>query len=215
MTRAFCEIAFTDSVIAKQKRYGSADAYKKFLSPEADRNDTLGEAETAFINDRDGFYQATVSETGWPYVQFRGGPRGFVHIIDGKTLAYADFRGNRQYLSVGNLSKNDRIALFLMDYPNQRRLKLLGHARLVDIEDDPALVARLNNAGYRAKPERAVVITVAGFDWNCPQHIPQRYTVGEIGDAVAPLKTELMRLEAENAELREMVASLPAKAVAD
>ena len=139
MARAYSKIAFTDTVRALQAKHGSADAYAKFLSPEAPPNDTLGEAEAAFIKARDGFYQASVSETGWPYVQFRGGPAGFMHVLDETTLAYADFRGNRQYLSVGNLSTDDRIALFFMDYANQRRLKILGRARVIDGEDDPDL----------------------------------------------------------------------------
>ena len=206
MTRAFYDIAFTDAVLAAQERYGSAGMYNKFLAPEADRMDTLGEAEIAFISERDSFYQATVSQTGWPYVQFRGGPRGFAHALDNKTLGYSDFRGNRQYLSVGNLSKDDRVALFFMDYPNQRRLKLLGRARIVDAGDDPDLVARLHHQDYRARPERAVLITVAGFDWNCPQHIPQRFTLDEIENAVAPLHAEIARLHEENAALKAAAA---------
>lgn len=179
MPRAFAEIAFTPAVRAVQAREGSAGAYAKFLAPEAERGDRLGAGEATFIAARDGFYQATVSETGWPYVQFRGGPAGFVKVLDERTIAYADFRGNRQYLSAGNLSKDDRISLILMDYPNRRRLKLWGRARLVDIKEDPILVARLHDAAYRARPERAVVITVEAFDWNCPQHIPRRFTIEE------------------------------------
>ena len=202
MARAFAEIAFTDAVRQKQKQYGSADAYAKFLTAEADRKDSLTAAEAEFITARDGFYQATVSETGWPYVQFRGGPTGFVKIIDEKTLAYADFRGNRQYLSVGNLTKNDRISLFFMDYPNQRRLKVWGRTKLVDRETEPSLIASLHDSEYRAKPERAVIITVEALDWNCPQHIPQRFTTEEIADAIEPMRNELEALKAENARLK-------------
>lgn len=180
MPRAYAELTFTPNVRAMQEKQGSADSYAKFLAPEVSGGDVFTARETEFIAQRDGFYQATVSETGWPYVQFRGGPRGFLKVIDERRLAYADFRGNRQYLSVGNLQSNNRISLFLMDYPNRCRLKILGTVELVDIEDDPDLIASLHDPEYRAVPERAFVITLAGFDWNCPQHIPQRYTLDEL-----------------------------------
>ena len=202
MARAFAEIAFTPAVLAAQEKQGSARNYAKFLTPEADAGDRLTETEAAFIAARDGFFQATVSETGWPYVQFRGGPAGFLKVLDEKTIAYADFRGNRQYLSVGNLSQDDRVSLILVDYPNRRRLKIWGRARVVDRETDPDLVARLFDDGYRARPERAVVITVEAFDWNCPQHIPQRFTVEEFEQALMPLREELERLRAENDRLK-------------
>ncbi len=211
MARAYSEIAFTNAVLEKQNEFGSAGGYAKFLAPGVERNDSLTEDENAFIAARDGFYQATVSETGWPYVQFRGGPRGFVKVLDEKTLAYADFRGNRQYLSVGNLSRNDRISLFFMDYPNRRRLKLLGRTRLIDIKDDPTLVARLTDPDYNARPERAVIISLAGFDWNCPAHIPQRFTVEELEPSIATLHGELTRLKADNAELERANAALKAR----
>lgn len=202
MARAFAEIAFTPAVLAEQARQGSARSYAKFLTEEAAPADAIGPAEADFITRRDGFYQATVGETGWPYVQFRGGPVGFLKVLDAKTIAYADFRGNRQYLSVGNLQGDDRVALILVDYPNRRRLKVWGHARTVDIADDPELVAGLHDPAYRARPERAVVITVAALDWNCPQHLPQRLTLEELEPALAPLREELLRLRAENAALR-------------
>ena len=201
MARAFAEIAFTPAVLAEQARQGSAGSYAKFLDPAAAGN-RFGPAEAAFVAQRDGFYQATVSETGWPYVQFRGGPRGFLKLLDEGTLAYADFRGNRQYLSVGNLKGDDRVALILVDYPNRRRLKVWGHARIVDAAEDPALVARLHDPAYQARPERAVVIAVAALDWNCPQHLPQRYTLEELEPALSQLRAELQRLQAENAALR-------------
>jgi predicted pyridoxine 5'-phosphate oxidase superfamily flavin-nucleotide-binding protein len=181
MARSFAEIAFTPAVRARQEQQGSAAGYAKFLAAEAERGDRLTEREASFVAARDGFYQATVSETGWPYVQFRGGPAGFLKVLDDKTIAYADFRGNRQYVSAGNLAGDDRVSLILMDYPNQRRLKIWGRARLVEVEEDAALVSRLHDDGYRARPERAVMITVEAFDWNCPQHIPQRFTLDEIG----------------------------------
>lgn len=207
MTRAFYEIAFTEAVLAEQKKNGSAASYAKYLAPEAPRNDTLGGAETEFIGERDGFYQATVNADGWPYVQYRGGPAGFLHVLDGKTLAYADFRGNRQYMSVGNLAGDDRISLFLMDYANRRRLKLFGHARIVDAQDDPQLIGRLHDPAYRATPERAVVITVAGYDWNCPQHITERYTKGELAELLSPVVKEIESLKAENEALKKALAA--------
>ncbi len=206
MARAFAEIAFTPTVIARQAELGSAAGYAKFLSPDADGGDRLSETEVAFISGRDAFYQATVSETGWPYVQFRGGPAGFLKVIDDKTIAYADFRGNRQYVSVGNLTGDARISLILMDYANQRRLKLWGRAELVSIDDDPDLIARLHNDVYRARPERAVVIHLEAFDWNCPQHIPRRYTAGELETFLAPVREEMDHLRAENEQLKAELA---------
>ena len=203
MARNFAQIAFTPAVRAAQESNGSADAYAKFLSPDADRGSQLTERETDFIVGRDGFYQATVSETGWPYVQFRGGPVGFLKLVDDKTIAYADFRGNRQYISTGNLAGDDRVLLILMDYPNQRRLKLWGHARLVDAADDPELIERLHDSSYKAKPERAVVIAIEAFDWNCPQHITPRFDAPDVAQAIGTLQRRIEELEAENKALRE------------
>jgi len=207
MARAFSEIAFTPAVRAVQARQGSAAACDRFLAPEADPANRIGPREAEFIQARDGFYQASVSETGWPYVQFRGGPPGFLRVLDAETIGYADFRGNRQYLSAGNLGADDRVALILMDYANRRRLKVLGRARLVDAADEPELVTRLHLEGYQARPERAVLITIAGLDWNCSQHIPVRLTRDELAPHLAPLKAELARLQAENADLRSRLGS--------
>ncbi len=180
MPSAFASLAFTPSVRAVQEKQGSAQSYAKLLSADVNGGDVLTEREATFIALRDGFYQATVSQTGWPYVQFRGGPRGFLKVLSPKEIAYADFRGNRQYLSVGNLSNNNRLSLMLMDYPNARRLKIWGRASLIDHDDNPDLVMKLHDDQYRAHPERAVVITIDAFDWNCPQHIPQRFTLDEL-----------------------------------
>jgi predicted pyridoxine 5'-phosphate oxidase superfamily flavin-nucleotide-binding protein len=180
MPRAFADIAFTPAVRSIQEKRGSAESYAKFLRPEVSGGDRLTQRETEFIAERDGFYQATVSETGWPYVQFRGGPRGFLKVLSDTQIGYADFRGNRQYLSVGNLNVEDRVSLILMDYPNRRRLKIWGHVTMVDTEDQPALIAELHNEDYKAVPERAVIIKISAFDWNCPQHIPQRFTLDEM-----------------------------------
>lgn len=202
MSRAFADIAFTPSVLAQQEAHGSRGAYARMLTAEADSNNTLSEREAAFITVRDGFYLASVSETGWPYVQFRGGPRGFLKVLDPQTLAFADFRGNRQYITTGNLSVDDRVSLFLMDYPNRARLKVWGHARLVPTDDDPELIGRLHHPAYSAQPERAVVIRVAAFDWNCPQHIPVRLTFEEMETALAPVRQQMTDLMAENQRLR-------------
>jgi predicted pyridoxine 5'-phosphate oxidase superfamily flavin-nucleotide-binding protein len=202
MSRAFAEIGFTPTVLALQAQHGSARSYSKFLEPDADQMNRLGPAEAEFISERDGFYQATVSDTGWPYVQFRGGPAGFLKALDEKTVAYADFRGNRQYLSVGNLSDNDRISLILMDYPNRRRLKIWGRTKLIGADEDLAMMAKLQDPAYRAHPERAVVITVEALDWNCPQHIPQRMTLEELEPQLEPLRAEIRQLTAENARLK-------------
>jgi predicted pyridoxine 5'-phosphate oxidase superfamily flavin-nucleotide-binding protein len=210
MALAFADIAFTPQVRDQQERLGSARHYDRSLAGETPSGDSLSERETAFIEARDGFYQATVSETGWPYVQFRGGHAGFLKVLDPKTVAYADFRGNRQYVSLGNLGGDDRIALILMDYPNRRRLKILGRARTVDIADDPDLVARLAVPGYQGRPERAVLITVEAFDWNCPQHIPQRFTVEEFETQLVPIREAQERLRAENDALRVRLAALGA-----
>ncbi len=205
MGRAFADIAFTPAVRAEQTRQGSRAAYAR-LDAAPDRRDSLGAREADFIEARDGFYQATVSETGWPYVQFRGGPAGFLRVLDSKTLAYADFRGNLQYVSLGNLQGNDRVALILMDYASRTRLKVLGRVRQVAAEDDPALVRRLMPAGYDAVPQRAVLITVEAFDWNCPQHITPRYTEEEVEAAVAPLRGELDRLRQALEDAQQQLA---------
>jgi ferredoxin-NADP reductase/predicted pyridoxine 5'-phosphate oxidase superfamily flavin-nucleotide-binding protein len=195
MARKFAEITFTPAVKAAQTRYGSRAANERFERAE-DPGNTLSEVEAAFIEARDGFYQATVNEDGWPYVQFRGGPPGFLKVLDERTIGYADFRGNIQYLSVGNLAANDRIAMILMDYPNRRRLKIWARARIVHHDEDPELLARLEVPTYRARVERAVVMTVEAVDWNCPQHITPRFSEAEIDELTAPLRTRVAELEA-------------------
>ena len=212
MSRAYADIAFTDAVRAMQSSMGSRAAYAG-LDHAPSEGVRLGGQEAAFIHERDGFYQASVSETGWPYVQFRGGPAGFLKVLDPQTLAYADFRGNRQYISVGNLLGNQRVSIILMDYANQRRLKILGRVRLVGERDDPELLARLAPTNYRARIERAAIISVEAFDWNCPQHITPRFTEAEIDEGIAPLRAELARLRGEVAELRAKEAGAAAASV--
>jgi len=202
MPNAFASIAYTDAVRAEQERLGSAALNARRLAPEAPPGDRIGPEEAAFIAGRDGFYQASVSENGWPYVQFRGGPAGFLQVLDERTIGYADLRGNRQYVSAGNLRADGRVSLILLDYANRRRLKVLGHVRLVPAEDDPDLAGRLAVEGYPGRVERSVLVTVAALDWNCSQHIPVRLTRDELEPQLQPLKAELARLRAENAELK-------------
>jgi predicted pyridoxine 5'-phosphate oxidase superfamily flavin-nucleotide-binding protein len=208
MVRAFAAITFTPSVKAAQIRYGSRRANEGFERAEDPRNE-LTSREAEFIEERDGFYQASVGETGWPYVQFRGGPRGFLKVLDERTIGYADFRGNIQYISAGNIAADGRVALILMDYANRRRLKVWGRARLVHAEEDPILLARLEVPTYRARVERAVIMTVEAFDWNCPQHITRRFTEAEITELTAPLAQEIERLAAENAALKRLAKASP------
>jgi predicted pyridoxine 5'-phosphate oxidase superfamily flavin-nucleotide-binding protein len=180
MTHQFADITFTQSVKAAQEQYGSR-AQNERLHQNFGPNDQLTSREIDFIAHRDTFYLATVSETGWPYVQHRGGPPGFLKVLGANQLAYADFRGNTQLISVGNSSKDDRCSLILMDYPKRRRLKLLGHMRVEDARKvSPDLRAQIEQSGYRGLVERVVFIDVVAFDWNCPQHITQRYTETEI-----------------------------------
>ena len=194
MGHKFAEIAFTDTVKKLQEKMGSRNAYAAREGGEA-LNAALTAREAAFIAERDSFYMASVGETGWPYVQHRGGPKGFVRTLDEKTLGFADFRGNRQYVSVGNVTTDNRVALFFMDYPNRARLKLFGRAKLIG-EDDATTLAKLELPDYRAKVERGFLIHVEAFDWNCPQHITPRYTLGEIEEATAPLRARIAELEA-------------------
>jgi len=179
MGRRFAEIAFTAQVQRQQDRHSSRAQYAR-VEQRAD-DEALGAQETAFLSRASGFYMATVSEDGWPYVQHRGGPRGFLRVLSPSRIGFADFRGNRQYVSVGNAVTNDRAAIIVMDYAQQRRLKLLGQLRFVDIaEADPALTRALELPGYPAKVERLALIDVAAFDWNCPQHITQRFALDEL-----------------------------------
>jgi predicted pyridoxine 5'-phosphate oxidase superfamily flavin-nucleotide-binding protein len=208
MRHRYLEIASTPSVKAAREQYGSAGQWARATeSPaeEAVRNDRLGPAEEQFIAARDGFYLASVSETGWPYVQFRGGPAGFLKVIDDQLLGYADFRGNRQYLTVGNVQANDRVSLFLMDYAHQRRLKIFGRMRIVDARADAALAERLAVPGYTGRVERAALITIEAFDWNCPQHITPRFTQAELEGALRPVRDELAALRMENERLRRQL----------
>ena len=201
MALEYLEVATTPAVQEAQRHYyGRAQNFPSPGGPgEEERRTPLGPDEAAFIMERDSFYLGTVSETGWPYVQHRGGPPGFLRVLDAHTLAFADLRGNRQLLSTGNLAAgNDRIALFLMDYPGRTRLKVMGHARVLDAREEPDVAAQVvPDPDLRAKTERLFVVEVVSFDWNCPQHITPRYTLKEIeAEIVAPLRARVAELEA-------------------
>lgn len=201
---SFLDLASSASVKAAQAEMGVDHMW---APGQVDRQmEAFTADERAFIAERDSFYMASVSETGWPYVQYRGGPPGFLKIIDETTLAFADFRGNRQYISVGNLDANDRVALILVDYPRRARLKILARVERLALDADPALLSLVSDPGYRAKPERIFRLRLAAFDWNCPQHIVPRFTEAEVAHAVQPLRERLKALEAENRALRERLA---------
>jgi hypothetical protein len=204
MTYGFLDIAATPAVKAAQAANGSLDFWEGFKGDRA--FDRFGNAEAAFIARRDSFYMATVSETGWPYVQHRGGPIGFLRVLDDRTIGFADFSGNRQYLTVGNTVGNDRVALFLMDYPARRRMKIFAHVELKDLAGNLELAEALAVPGDKAKVERTMLFHLVAFDWNCPQHITPRFTEADIACAVAPLHDRLSALESENIALRAQVA---------
>lgn len=204
MAQNYRHTLFDDAVKAEQERHGSRAAYVKMDANADGTPDVLTQKEIAFIEARDSFYMASVNAEGWPYMQHRGGPAGFLRHIAGNRIGFADFRGNKQYISTANLKGNDRVSLFLMDYPNKDRLKLVGHAQSIELADDPAAVTALMPEGYRAIPERAFFIDVIGWEWNCSQHITPRFTEAEIAAAIKPMAAELNQLRAELAALRSI-----------
>jgi uncharacterized protein len=204
MGRRFAELAFTPLVKEQQQQHGSRELYER-VERSSDPGDRLGPYEQAFIKERDGFYLASVTETGWPYIQFRGGTKGFLRIKDDRTIGFADLRGNKQYISVGNLQHDDRVAMFLMDYPGQTRLKILGRAKVHEGDAEAkALIEELRDPKEKTPAERAVLIHVEAFDWNCPQHITPRYTEEELAAILEPVRQRLERLEKENEHLRKV-----------
>jgi predicted pyridoxine 5'-phosphate oxidase superfamily flavin-nucleotide-binding protein len=193
MATKYLDLTFTESVRRAQTQYYGRAGHIEG----APERDPLGQAEAEFIAARDSFYLGSISESGWPYVQHRGGPQGFLRVIDETTLAFADYKGNRQLLTTGNVSVNDRVALFLMDYKNRARLKILGHARVEDARAYPELVAQLADSKMQSVVERLVFIDVVSFDWNCPKYITPRYSVEEVDELVSPLKRRIAELEAQ------------------
>lgn len=202
MPHAFADIAFTPSVKAAQQADGSRAGYARNFEGDAEVfNDRLGDDEVEFIAAQRSFYMATVSESGWPYRQHRGGPRGFLKVLDAKSLGFADYAGIRQLISVGNLAGNDRVALILMDYSQRVRLKLLGRLAVRELTPHDPLCKTLIEPAYRARPQRAMLITVEGFDWNCPQHIPMRIDAEDVQRALEQRDARIAELEARLAAL--------------
>ncbi|CCW18260.1 Flavodoxin reductases (ferredoxin-NADPH reductases) family 1 [Sphingobium indicum BiD32] len=206
MSYGFLDIATTPSVRAAQAEMGANAHWAAFSGNRAFDRFTANEGN--FLAARDSFYMATVSEDGWPYVKHRGGPAGFLRMIDDRTLAFADYRGNRQYISTGNLAANDRACLILMDYPRRARLKIYVHVEKLALDADAALADLVMNKDYKARAERIFRLRLEAFDWNCPQHITPRFTEREIEQAVLPLHQRLAQLEAENRVLQDRLAKL-------
>jgi predicted pyridoxine 5'-phosphate oxidase superfamily flavin-nucleotide-binding protein len=203
----FGSLVFTPAVKALQERYGSRRQYANLEGSEPTPA-RLGPEESDFIGERDTFYIATLGSTGWPYVQHRGGPKGFLKVIDDRTIAFADFRGNKQYISTGNLMTDNRVAIILVDYPRQLRLKILGRVEIFEGEQAREWIEKVRDPAYKALTERVYVIRIEAFDWNCQQHIIPRYTAEEIREAVAPAEKRIRELQQENENLRKQLSQL-------
>lgn len=196
----YSELGFSEAAKLLQEKYGSRTAYEQMEK----RNvvDGLTDNEISFISNQDHFYMASLGENGFPYIQHRGGPNGFVKILDDKTIAFVDYSGNKQYISAGNIQTEPKVALIMVSYPHKARLKLYAKARVVELADDPELFARIDVAEYKHKPERMIVLEIAAYDWNCPQHITPRYTAEEIEMAFAPQRRRIAELEEENKRMK-------------
>jgi hypothetical protein len=195
-------LVFTPAIKALQERYGSRHQYERMESA-GPSHDRLTRYEIEFLAERDSFYMATVGATGWPYVQHRGGPKGFLKVIDDRTLALADFRGNKQFITAGNLATDNRVALIMVDYPRQARLKILGRVEVLEGEAAAGWLERVRDPVEKTPIERVLLIHIEAFDWNCPQHITPRYTAEEIQSAVRPLEERVRALINENEKLRK------------
>ncbi|MEP7232435.1 MAG: pyridoxamine 5'-phosphate oxidase family protein [Ginsengibacter sp.] len=200
MAKNFASLAFTDAVKEMQEKMGSRKSYARM---EKDTYvDGLTENEIDFIGQQNSFYMASIGENKFPYIQHRGGPKGFVKVLDAKRIGFIDFKGNMQYISVGNIATNNNVALIMVDYPSRTRLKILAKAEIVELKDDKTLYDSLDLADYKFRPERMMVLHIEAYDWNCPQHITARYTVEEIEAAFAPQRKLIANLEAEINELK-------------
>ena len=200
MAKNFAALAFTDAVKAMQEKMGSRSGYARM-----EKNnyvEGLTENEIDFIAQRDSFYMASIGENNFPYIQHRGGPKGFLKVLDAKRIGFIDFKGNMQYISVGNIATNNNVALIMVDYPARARLKILAKAEIVELNDDIALFNKLNLSEYKFKPERMMLFTIEAYDWNCPQHITPRYTLQDIEEAFAGQREHIVKLEAELKELK-------------
>jgi predicted pyridoxine 5'-phosphate oxidase superfamily flavin-nucleotide-binding protein len=205
MAYPFGSLVFTPVVKALQERYGSRRSYAK-REESTFSQDALGPDEEGFLAECDSFYMASVGDTGWPYVQHRGGSRGFLKVLDEHTIGFADFRGNKQYISTGNLTTNDKVALILVDYPRQARLKILGHVKIFEGADAKEWIEKLRDSGDATPIERVFIIHVDAFDWNCQQHITRRFTEEQIRNVLAPFEQRMEELVAENEKLRAEIA---------
>ena len=205
MAYGFLDIALTPSVKTVQEQMNADRIWSDFRGHRA--FDRFSDNVAGYIAERDSFYFATVSETGWPYVQYRGGPRGFLRVLDARTLAFADYRGNRQYISTGNVSADDRACLLLMDYAQRARLKMYVRVDVLALDADPELTQQVAVPGYKATPERIFRLHLQAYDWNCSQHITPRFTEQQITEAARPLRERLDALESENAALRARLAN--------
>ena len=210
MAKGFGSFVFTPVVKALQERYGSRRQYER-LEKSGDAPASLGAEEIEFLGERDTFFMASVGASGWPYVQHRGGPKGFLKVIDDRTVAFADFRGNKQYISTGNLMTDDRVAIILIDFPRQLRLKILGHAEIFEGDKAKEWIDKVRYPKYKAVVERVYVIRLEAYDWNCQQHIIPRFTEEEIHDAVEPLEKQAHELQEENQKLREEISQLKSR----
>ncbi|MEO8416922.1 MAG: pyridoxamine 5'-phosphate oxidase family protein [Ginsengibacter sp.] len=201
MAKNYPSLAFTDAVKEMQQKLGSRYSYARL---EKNTNvDGLTENEIEFIGHMDSFYMATISENGYPYIQHRGGPKGFIKVLDSKRLGIIDFKGNAQYISVGNIATHNNVAIIMVNYPARARLKLFAKAKIIELKDDPDLYAQLDLKSYKFIPERMMVFDIEAYDWNCPQHITPRYTAAEINEAFAPQQEHIAKLEAEIKTLKE------------
>ncbi|WP_034045525.1 pyridoxamine 5'-phosphate oxidase family protein [Wocania ichthyoenteri] len=203
MAKNFAEIAFTEAVKKLQEKHGSRKSYERMEKFDVVNGLTSG--ETTFIQNRDSFYLASIGVKEFPYIQHRGGPKGFIKIIDSKRLGFIDFTGNKQYVSVGNITTNNNVSLIMIDYPTRTRLKIFAKAEIVELNDNPQLYDKLDLADYKFRPELMMVFHIEAYDWNCPQHITPRYTVEEINHAFLPQQDYISKLEAELKELKRRI----------
>ena len=200
MAKNFAEIAFTDAVKKLQKKYGSRNGYERM--EKFNIIDGLTENEISYIQNRDSFYLASIGAKEFPYVQHRGGPKGFLKVLDSKRIGFIDFTGNKQYVSVGNVATNNNVSLIMIDYPTKTRLKVFAKAEIVELEENSELYNLLNLKEYKFRPERMIIFHIEAYDWNCPQHITPRYTADEIQEAFIPQQEYIAKLEAEVKELK-------------
>lgn len=206
MAKNFAEIAFSTAVREMQEKAGSRSAYAR--TEKDSYVDGLTDNEAAFISERDSFYMASMGERGFPYIQHRGGPKGFLKILDSKRLGFIDFKGNMQYITVGNLATDNRVALIMVDYPARARLKIYARAEMVELKSNPELFGALDLGAYKFRPERIMVLNIEAYDWNCPQHITPRYTVEEIEDAFESQRSHINELEKEIKLLKQRLSKL-------